>query len=67
MSAKKMFGDLPPSSSVAGIRLLAAAWAMTRPVAVEVAADQVERQDQVEELEVEVLVFSLYRPEMCIL
>jgi hypothetical protein len=34
-SAKKMLGDLPPSSSVAGIRLLAAAWAITRPVAVE--------------------------------
>ncbi len=34
-SAKKMLGDLPPSSSVAGIRLLAAAWAITRPVEVE--------------------------------
>jgi len=34
-SAKKMLGDLPPSSRVAGMRLLAAAWAMTRPVAVE--------------------------------
>ena len=35
MSAKKMLGDLPPSSSVAGIRLLAAACAITRPVVVE--------------------------------
>ena len=33
-SSKKMFGLLPPSSSVAGIRLVAAACAMTRPVAV---------------------------------
>ena len=30
-----MFGDLPPNSSVAGIRLFAAAWAITRPVEVE--------------------------------
>jgi hypothetical protein len=35
MSSKKMLGDLPPSSRVAGIRLVAAAWAITRPVAVE--------------------------------
>ena len=35
MSAKKMLGDLPPNSSVAGMRLLAAAVAMARPVAVE--------------------------------
>jgi len=34
-SSKKMLGDLPPSSSVAGIRLLAAAWAMMRPVVVD--------------------------------
>ena len=30
-----MLGDLPPSSRVAGIRLFAAAWAITRPVLVE--------------------------------
>ncbi|MCY1366057.1 hypothetical protein D9M69_529340 [compost metagenome] len=35
MSAKNTLGDLPPSSSVAGIRLLAAACAITRPVVVE--------------------------------
>ena len=34
-SAKKILGDLPPSSSVAGIRLFAAACAITRPVVVE--------------------------------
>ncbi|TXC62076.1 hypothetical protein FSC37_23150 [Piscinibacter aquaticus] len=33
MSSKKMFGLLPPRSSVAGIRLPAAACAITRPVA----------------------------------
>ncbi|MCY1384372.1 hypothetical protein D9M69_726190 [compost metagenome] len=35
MSAKNTLGDLPPSSSVAGIRLFAAACAITRPVVVE--------------------------------
>lgn len=34
MSLKKMFGDLPPSSSVAGMRFLAAAAAIMRPTAV---------------------------------
>ena len=35
ISAKKTLGDLPPSSNVAGIKLLAAACAIARPVAVE--------------------------------
>jgi len=35
MSAKKILGDLPPNSRVAGIRLFAAACAITRPVEVD--------------------------------
>ena len=35
ISAKNTLGDLPPNSKVAGIRLLAAAVAIARPVAVE--------------------------------
>ncbi len=34
MSLKKMLGDLPPSSSVAGMRLAAAAAATLRPTSV---------------------------------